>query len=98
MGRPLKHTTSRPPRSIRQGNIAARVAKGDIGPTSLTGYYNAISPSETGKYIVYKMLGPSQAPLSFCPENDEEFLRLANQEGANVSDVTSALLGIVILW
>ena len=91
MGRPLKHTTSRPPRSIRQGNIAARVAKGDIGPTSLTGYYNAISPSETGKYIVYKMLGPSQAPLSFCPENDEEFLRLANQEGANVSDVTSAL-------
>ena len=57
MGRPIKHATSRPPRSMRQGNIAMRVAKGNIGPTSATGYYNAISPTEIGKYIVYKMLG-----------------------------------------
>ena len=91
MGRPIKHATSRPPRSMRQGNMAMRVAKGNIGPTSATGYYNAISPTETGKYIVYKMLGPSQAPLSFCPQNDEEFIRLANQEGAGVSTVANAL-------
>ena len=91
MGRPLKHATSKPARSMRQGNIAARVGKGNIGPTSATGYYNAIEPTEIGKYVVYKMLGASQAPLSFTPQNDNEFLRLANQEGAGVSDVTSAL-------
>ena len=91
MGRPIKHATSRPPRSMRQGNLAMRVGKGDIGPTSVTGYYNSIPPSEIGKYIVYKMLGASQAPLSFCPQDDEEFLRLANQEGASVSTIANAL-------
>ena len=91
MGRPLKHTTSRPPRSMRKGNIAARVGKGNIGPTSSTGYYNAFEPTEVGKYVVYKMLGASQAPLSFTPQNDDEFLRLANQEGAGVNNVSSAL-------
>ena len=93
MGRPLKHTTTRPPGSMRKGNIAARVAKGNIGPTSSTGYYNAYEPTEVGKYVVYKMLGASQAPLSFTPQNDDEFLRLANQEGAGVGegDVTAAL-------
>ena len=91
MGRPIKHATSRPPRSMRQGNLAMRVAKGNLGPTSATGYYNAISPTEIGKYIVYKMLGASQAPLSFSPQNDEEFIRLANQEGAGVSTVANAL-------
>ncbi len=91
MGRPLKHATSRPPRSMRQGNIAARVGKGNIGPTSSTGYYNAVEPTEVGKYVVYKMLGASQAPLSFCPQDNDELLRLANQEGAGVTDVSSAL-------
>ena len=91
MGRPLKHASSKPPRSMRQGNIAARVAKGNLGPTSATGYYNAFSPTESGKYIVYKMLGASQAPLSFTPQNDDEFIRLANQEEAGVSTLANAL-------
>ena len=76
MGRPLKHASSKPQRSMRQGNIAARVAKGNLGPTSATGYYNAFSPTESGKYVVYKMLGASQAPLSFTPQNDDEFISL----------------------
>jgi hypothetical protein len=91
MGRPLKHATSKPSRSMRQGNIAARVAKGNLGPTSATGYYNAFAPTEPGKYIVYKMLGASQAPLSFAPQTDEEFIRLANQEGAGADSIPSAL-------
>ena len=91
MGRPLKHTTSKPLRAMRKGNLAARVGKGNVGPTSVTGYYNTCSPTETGKYIVYKMLGSGTSPLSFCPNNDTEFINLAKQEGGNVTNVTDAL-------
>lgn len=91
MGRPLKHTSSKPSRAIRKGNFAARVGKGNIGPTSSTGYYNAVSPSETGKYIVYKMLGPGQPPQSFCPNDDDEFIKLGIQEGGSVGSVSDTL-------
>jgi hypothetical protein len=91
MGRPLRHTTSRPSRAIRKGNIAARVGKGNIGPTSSTGYYNTISPTEVGKYIIYKVADAGQAPLSFCPSNDGEFIRLGVQAGGSVSTVSDTL-------
>ena len=80
MGRPIKFANSKPPRALRKGNMAMRVSTGNVGPTSTTGYYNAISPNTTDKYIVYKL--DEEFPISYTPQNDDEFIRVAKMGGS----------------
>lgn len=89
MGRPIKFTESKPPRALRKGNMAMRVSIGNVGPTSATGYYNAISPNKTDKYLVYKL--DEEFPLSYTPQTDDEFIRVAKMGGSDASTVTEAL-------
>ena len=93
-GRPMKFVTSRPSKGLRRGNIGMRsiIATSDdpIGPTSATGYFNAINPTDPGKYVVYKVISGA-APLSFTPQSDTEFIRLCNQLGGSVTTVNGGL-------
>ena len=86
----MKFVTSRPSKGLRRGNIGMRsiIATSDdpIGPTSATGYFNAINPTDPGKYVVYKVISGA-APLSFTPQSDTEFIRLCNQLGGSVTTV-----------
>jgi len=93
MGRPMKHTSSKPSRGMRRGNVGIRTGKGNVGPTSVTGYYNTIVPSEVGKYVVYRV-GSSGAPLSWTPQNDTEFIRLTNELFGSISTVSEGLTAI----
>ena len=51
-GRAMKYETSRPSRGLRRGNVGMRsiiaTSADPIGPTSATGYYNAINPTDPG--------------------------------------------------
>lgn len=92
MGRPLRFTTSDPAKAIRSQNVAMRTREGDLGPTNSTKYYNAINPTQIGKYVVYQVIDATTAPRSYTPQNDAEFIKLCNQLGAGgISDVTSGL-------
>ena len=91
MGRPLRFTTSQPTKALRKGDVAMRTRKGDLGPTASTKYYNAINPTEIGKYVVYEVIDATTAPRCYTPQDDEEFVRLCNQLGGSVTDVTSGL-------
>ena len=74
-GRPMKYVTSKPSKGLRRGNVGMRsilaTSTDPIGPTSATGYYNAINPTDPGKYVVYKVIDGA-APLSFTPQSDAE--------------------------
>jgi hypothetical protein len=61
---------------------------GGIGPTSVTGWYNGITP-QPGKYIVY--YNTFSGPLIYAPQSDAELIRLANSFGFSVSTVAEAL-------
>ena len=93
-GRAMKYVTSRPSKGLRRGNVGMRsiiaTSADPIGPTSATGYYNAINPTDPGKYVVYKVVDGA-APLSFTPQNDTEFIRVCNQLGASVTTVNGGL-------
>ena len=58
-GRAMKYVTSKPSKGLRRGNVGMRsiiaTSTDPIGPTSATGYYNAINPRYPGKYVVYKV-------------------------------------------
>ena len=56
-GRPMKYVTSKPSKGLRRGNVGMRsiiaTSADPIGPTSATGYFNAINPTETNNiYII----------------------------------------------
>ncbi len=93
-GRAMKYVTSRPSKGLRRGNVGMRsiiaTSTDPIGPTSATGYYNAINPTDPGKYVVYKVVDGA-APLSFTPQSDAEFIRVCNQLGASVTTVNGGL-------
>ena len=76
MPRPIKYTTSKGNRSMRKKKVEARVGKGNIGPSTATGYYNCVSPTTPGLYVVYYVTS-NKPPLSYAPQSDEEFIRLA---------------------
>jgi hypothetical protein len=61
---------------------------GGIGPTSVTGWYNGITP-QPGKYIVY--YNTFSGPLIYTPQSDAELIRLANSFGFSVSTAAEAL-------
>ena len=90
-GRPMKYVTSKPSKGLRRGNVGMRsifaTSADPIGPTSSTGYFNAINPTNPGKYVVYKVINGA-APLSFTPQDDTEFIRLCNQLGGGGSITT----------
>ena len=93
-GRAMKYVTSKPSKGLRRGNVGMRsiiaTSTDPIGPTSATGYYNAINPRYPGKYVVYKVINGA-APLSFTPQSDAEFIRVCNQLGASVTTVSDGL-------
>ena len=93
-GRPMKYVTSKPSKGLRRGNVGMRsiiaTSADPIGPTSATGYFNAINPTDPGKYVVYKVVDGA-APLSFTPQSDTEFIRLCNQLGGSVTTVNGGL-------
>ena len=93
MGRPMKRASSKPSRGMRRGNVGIRTGKGNVGPTSQTGYYNTIIPSGVGKYVVYQT-PESGAPLSWTPQNDTEFIRLTNELFGSISTVSEGLTAI----
>jgi hypothetical protein len=87
----IKYSTSLTAGTIKAGNFLIGV-NSDVtyGPTSVTGFYQSITPVTSGFTIHQNKatLGPS----TFRPNNDSEFITLAKALGGNVTGVTDSIV------
>ena len=87
----IKFTTTQSNGTIKVGNYIVGVSSGvTYGPTSVTGFYQSLSPVTSGFTIHQNKatLGPS----TFRPNNDTEFINLTKKLGGNVTGVTDSLV------
>jgi hypothetical protein len=89
----VKYSTTTPSGSLRKGNVALGVT-GDLGPTSITGFYSMPTPVD-GNYIINKT-NVSSLPNFFAPQNENELIRFAKQEGATGANTGSTVA--VLAW
>jgi hypothetical protein len=89
----VKYSTTTPSGSLRKGNVALGVT-GDLGPTSITGFYSMPTPVD-GNYIINKT-NVSSLPNFFAPQNENELIRFAKQEGATGANTGSSTA--VLTW
>ena len=90
----VKYVTSTPLNSLRKGNVAIGVNNVDMGPTSVTGWYNGIIPP-VNNITIYKT-SSSNIPLTFAPQSDDELYRFIISQGGTSSDTTS--VGAALAW
>ena len=88
---PYAHKTSQPTKNaLRKGDLAFAVdGEQNLGPTSITGYYNTLHPPIDG-YAIYS-LGINNNPIVMTVTTDDEVIRAANTLGGNVSTKSDAL-------
>ena len=92
----IKYKTGNLTGSLQKSDIALGVVTGSIvGPTSNTGWYSGITPSD-GRYIIYET-SVSQNPNIYYPANDAElslFNKYKGATGANTGSVANCLAWI----
>jgi hypothetical protein len=88
----IKFATSATTGTIKVGNFILGINDNiTYGPTSVTGFYQGLSPVFSG-YTVYQNK-VSGGPSTFRPNNDSEFIGLAKAlGGTNVTGVTDGLV------
>jgi hypothetical protein len=88
----IKFATSATTGTIKVGNFILGINDSiTYGPTSVTGFYQGLSPVFSG-YTVYQNK-VSGGPSTFRPNNDSEFIGLAKAlGGTNVTGVTDGLV------
>ena len=88
----IKFSTSATTGTIKVGNFIIGINENTTyGPTSVTGFYQGLSPVLSG-YTVYQNK-VSGGPSTFRPNNDSEFIGLAKSlGGTNVTGVTDSLV------
>lgn len=87
----IKETLSVEPDTIRIADFRLGTSStGAYGPTSVTGFYQGISPVTSG-YTIYESK-PTQGPSVHTPQDDAGLLWYANYLGSAASDTQSALL------
>ena len=89
----VKYSTTTPSGSFRRDNVALGVT-GDLGPTANTGFYSMPTPA-SGKYIINKVAA-SGVPNFFAPQNDDEWIRFARNEGATGANTGS--VAAILAW
>lgn len=87
MPNPLIYASTTPSHSLHKGDVAVGVNSVEYGPTSTTGWYNGIVPTENN-YVIYKT-SPSGDPDVFAPQSDAEFYRFITMQGGSSSDISS---------
>lgn len=88
MGNPIKYSTSVTSGSYQKGNNAIGVNPIGYGPTATTGWYNSPTPSG-GNFIVAEVVDDNTPPRFYAPTTDNDWLRLARQEGATGANTGS---------
>jgi hypothetical protein len=88
MGNPIKYSTSVTSGSYQKGNNAIGVNPISYGPTSTTGWYNSPTPTG-GNFIITEVVDGNTPPRFYAPTTDNEWLRLARQEGATGANTGS---------
>ena len=83
----IKYSTSTPQNALQKGNVAIGINDVDMGPTSITGWYNSITPS-VNNITIYKT-STSNIPLIFSPQSDDELYRFVIDQGGTSGDTTS---------
>jgi len=88
---PYAHKTSQPTKNaLRRGDLAFAVnGLQNLGPTSVTGYYNTPQPPVDG-YAIYS-LGLNNNPIVMIVTTDDELIRAANTLGGSVSTKSDAI-------
>lgn len=88
MGNPIKYSATVTSGSYQKGNNAIGVNPIGYGPTATTGWYNSPTPTG-GNFIVTEVVDGNTPPRFYAPTTDNEWLRLARQEGATGADTGS---------
>ena len=73
MANGIKYSASLQTRALKKGNFWIATGDTDLGPTSTTGYYTAVSPI-TGGYSIY-VDKASQGPSIFVAPNDASLIQ-----------------------
>jgi len=88
MGNPIKYSTSSTSGSYNKGNVAIGTNTIGFGPTSTTGWYPGVTPTG-GNFVVMEVVDGNTPPRFYTPVTDNDWLRLARQEGAIGADTGS---------
>ena len=88
MGNPIKYSTSSTSGSYNKGNVAVGTNTIGFGPTSTTGWYPGVTPTG-GNFVVMEVVDGNTPPRFYTPVTDNDWLRLARQEGAIGADTGS---------
>jgi hypothetical protein len=88
MGNPIKYSTTVTSGSYNKGNNAIGVNPIGYGPTVNTGWYNSPTPSG-GNFIITEVVDGNTPPRFYAPTTDNDWLRLARQEGATGANTGS---------
>jgi len=88
MGNPIKYSTTVTSGSYNKGNNAIGVNPIGYGPTATTGWYNSPTPSG-GNFIITEVVDGNTPPRFYAPTTDNDWLRLARQEGATGANTGS---------
>ena len=87
----IKYSTTIPTNGLKKGNIGIGVT-GELGPTSVSGFYSNVISNSSSTYIITEVNGVNNPPLFYSPPNDATLIRLANLKGAGgVTTVNAAL-------
>ena len=84
MGNPIKYSATVTSGSYQKGNVA--IGTNPIGYGS--GWYNSPTPSG-GNFIITEVVDGNTPPRFYAPTTDNDWLRLARQEGATGADTGS---------
>lgn len=88
MGNPIKYSITSTSGSYNKGNVAIGTNPINYAPSSTTGWYNSVTPSG-GNFIVMEVVDGNTPPRFYAPTTDNEWLRLAIQEGATGANTGS---------
>jgi hypothetical protein len=88
MGNPIKYSTTVTSGSYQKGNVAIGTNPIGYGPTANTGWYNGVSP-EGGNFIITEVVDGNTLPRFYAPITDNDWFRLARQEGATGANTGS---------
>ena len=76
MPNPIKYNTGAETLALQKGNFWIGTGAVGKGPTSITGYYNGITPP-SGGYTIY-LNKASGGPSIYCPADNSQLISLTN--------------------
>ena len=90
MPNPIKYSITNQTLALKKGNFWIGTGDVDKGPTSITDYWNGITPPSNG-YTVY-LNRPNNPPSMYVVSNDSELVSLTNSnEGTSFTSATQSL-------